>query len=102
MNVVTRGFTGRRRDDPKLPPGQYLEHGFPVLQAGPTPSVDTRTWQFTITTPTGIEAQSYGYDTVLSLRTGATAAACLDDSPAATVACSDDSAPPRPGRVPVR
>ena len=35
VNVVTRGFTGRRRDDPKLPPGQYLEHGFPVLQAGP-------------------------------------------------------------------
>lgn len=51
-------------------------------------------WKFTITEPTGIEAQSFGYDTVLSLRTGATEAACLDDSPAATVACSDDSAPP--------
>jgi hypothetical protein len=51
-------------------------------------------WKFTIATPTGIEAQSYGYDTALSLRTGVTAAACLDDSPAATVACSDDSAPP--------
>lgn len=51
-------------------------------------------WSFTINRPTGIEAQSYGYDTVLSLRTGATEAACLDDSPAATVACSDDSAPP--------
>jgi hypothetical protein len=33
MSVVTRGFTGRRRDAPKLPPGQYLEHTFPVLQA---------------------------------------------------------------------
>jgi hypothetical protein len=51
-------------------------------------------WQLTITEPTGIEAQSFGYDTVLSLRKGATAAACLDDAPEATVACSDDSAPP--------
>ena len=51
--VVTRGFTGRRRDDPKLPPGQYLEHTFPVLQAGPTPDVRTATWKFTLTTETG-------------------------------------------------
>jgi DMSO/TMAO reductase YedYZ molybdopterin-dependent catalytic subunit len=53
MNVVTRGFTGRRREDPKLPPGQYLEHGFPVLQAGPTPPVATATWTFTVTTENG-------------------------------------------------
>jgi hypothetical protein len=51
-------------------------------------------WQFTITAPTGIEAQTFGYDTVLSLRAGDTAAGCLDDAPAATIACSDDSAPP--------
>lgn len=51
-------------------------------------------WTFTITQPTGIEAQSFGYDTVLSLRKGAGAAACLNDDPAATIACSDDSAPP--------
>jgi hypothetical protein len=50
-------------------------------------------WQLTITDPTGIEAQVFGYDTVLSLRKG-TAAGCLDDEPDATVACSDDSAPP--------
>lgn len=53
MSPVTRGFTGRRRDDPKLPPGQYLEHGFPVLQAGPTPPVNPATWTFTITAETG-------------------------------------------------
>jgi DMSO/TMAO reductase YedYZ molybdopterin-dependent catalytic subunit len=53
MSVVSRGFTGRRRDDPKLPPGQYLEHGFPVLQAGPTPPVVTATWKFTVTTEAG-------------------------------------------------
>ena len=51
-------------------------------------------WRFTITQPTGIEAQSSGYDTVLSLRKGATPAACLDDAPDTTIACSDDSAPP--------
>ena len=51
-------------------------------------------WQFTITEPTGIEAQSHGYDTVLSLRGGATPAACLDDRATGTLACSDDSAPP--------
>jgi hypothetical protein len=36
MNVVSRGFAGRERNEPKLPPGQYLERGFPVLQAGST------------------------------------------------------------------
>jgi hypothetical protein len=31
----SRGFFGRRRShDERLPPGQYLEHGFPVLSAG--------------------------------------------------------------------
>ena len=51
-------------------------------------------WVFTITEPTGIEAQSTGYDTVMSLRKGPAGANCLDDSAAATIACSDDSAPP--------
>lgn len=54
MNVISRGFSGRRRPGgDKLPPGQYLETGFPVLSAGPTPPVKTATWQFTITTETG-------------------------------------------------
>ena len=49
---VSRGFGGRRRtpDDvrERLPPGQYLESGFPVLTAGPTPHVDTAEWSFQI------------------------------------------------------
>jgi DMSO/TMAO reductase YedYZ molybdopterin-dependent catalytic subunit len=49
---VSRGFGGRRRtpDDvrQRLPPGQYLEKGFPVLTAGPTPRVDTGEWSFKI------------------------------------------------------
>jgi DMSO/TMAO reductase YedYZ molybdopterin-dependent catalytic subunit len=44
----SRGFGGRRRVPEELaeriPPGQYLEHGFPVLTAGPTPRLDTGEW----------------------------------------------------------
>lgn len=53
MSPITRGFTGRRRTDENLPPGQYLTHDFPVLSAGPTPRVDTATWEFGITTESG-------------------------------------------------
>jgi DMSO/TMAO reductase YedYZ molybdopterin-dependent catalytic subunit len=60
VRIVTRGFTGRRRgQDDRLPPGQYLEHGFPVLQTGPTESVSTRSWRFTITTEDGF---THGWD----------------------------------------
>jgi DMSO/TMAO reductase YedYZ molybdopterin-dependent catalytic subunit len=49
---ISRGFQ-RRRQVPeelaeRIPPGQYLERGFPVLTAGPTPSVDTGAWRFRI------------------------------------------------------
>ena len=49
--MVTRGFFGRRLSDEeakRLPPGQYLEKGFPVLSAGPTPHVTTDQWRFTL------------------------------------------------------
>ena len=47
MGIVSRGFSGRRREhDPSLPPGQYLTEDFPVLSAGPTPRVPTEEWQF--------------------------------------------------------
>jgi DMSO/TMAO reductase YedYZ molybdopterin-dependent catalytic subunit len=49
---VSRGFTGRRRSGAelgdRLPPGQYVEDGFPVLTAGPTPNVPTDTWSLRI------------------------------------------------------
>jgi DMSO/TMAO reductase YedYZ molybdopterin-dependent catalytic subunit len=48
MGVITRGFTGRRRQDDNLPPGQYLTEDFPVLSAGPTPRIDTARWEFAI------------------------------------------------------
>ena len=62
MSVISRGFSGRRRPDgDRLPPGQYLERGFPVLSAGPTPSVNTATWKFTITSETGETARRWDW-----------------------------------------
>ncbi|HEY1703188.1 MAG TPA: molybdopterin-dependent oxidoreductase [Trebonia sp.] len=63
VQVVARGFTGRRPDPGarELPPGQYLERGFPVMSIGPTPDVRTDAWRFTITTETG-ERHSWTWD----------------------------------------
>ncbi len=47
----SRGFRGRRVDPEvasRIPPGQYLIRDFPVLSAGPTPTVPTSTWDFRI------------------------------------------------------
>ncbi len=48
--MVTRGFFGRKREDSSrpVPPGQYLERGFPVLSAGPTPKTDLTKWSFSL------------------------------------------------------
>ncbi|HEX8034534.1 MAG TPA: sulfite oxidase-like oxidoreductase [Ktedonobacterales bacterium] len=48
---VSRGFQGRRQQAAaaqRLPPGQYLVQGFPVLSAGPTPRTPLDRWDFTI------------------------------------------------------
>jgi DMSO/TMAO reductase YedYZ molybdopterin-dependent catalytic subunit len=48
---MTRGFFRRHAepaDGNRLPPGQYLERGFPVLSAGPTPRVPTDCWAFEV------------------------------------------------------
>jgi DMSO/TMAO reductase YedYZ molybdopterin-dependent catalytic subunit len=50
---VSPGFHGRRQPGEKLPPGQYLVTDFPVLSAGPTPRVNTGSWELRITTETG-------------------------------------------------
>src|SRR5438034_9001787 len=47
----SRGFRGRRQESDtsaRLPPGQYLERGFPVLSAGPTPHTPLERWDFSI------------------------------------------------------
>jgi len=51
MSFVSRGFHGRRRPDidpARIPPGQYLETGFPVLSAGPTPHTPLEDWTFEV------------------------------------------------------
>ena len=48
---VSRGFLGHRQrseEQQRLPPGQYLVSGFPVLSAGPTPHTSLEQWDFTI------------------------------------------------------
>ncbi len=48
---ISRGFRGRRQESTvadRIPPGQYLERGFPVLSAGPTPHTRLDRWDFTI------------------------------------------------------
>ena len=37
------------KSDPRLPPGQHLTRGWPVLHEGPIPEFDPATWQFRCT-----------------------------------------------------
>lgn len=54
MSSIDPGFVGKRRSaNAKLPPGQYLVEDFPVLSAGPTPSVPLAAWLFALVTETG-------------------------------------------------
>jgi len=51
MAESTRGFLGRGRAarDERLPPGQYdARDDWPVLHAEATPSIDPKTWTFTV------------------------------------------------------
>ena len=50
MSSLTRGVTRRRPSGPegRLPPGQHLEAGVPILSMGPTPSVPTDRWALTL------------------------------------------------------
>jgi DMSO/TMAO reductase YedYZ molybdopterin-dependent catalytic subunit len=50
MSPISRGFRRHRPqlDTARLPPGQYLEHDFPVLSAGPTPRTPLDEWTFAI------------------------------------------------------
>jgi DMSO/TMAO reductase YedYZ molybdopterin-dependent catalytic subunit len=50
---VSRGFRHLHRAPPgqegRVPPGQYVTDGFPVLSAGPTPRTPLPEWTFSIT-----------------------------------------------------
>ena len=53
MSPLSRGFRGRRlpagEAAGRVPPGQYVTPGFPVLSAGPTPHTPLENWTFSIT-----------------------------------------------------
>jgi DMSO/TMAO reductase YedYZ molybdopterin-dependent catalytic subunit len=61
--MATRGFFGRRPSADvaaRLPPGQHVEQGFPVLSAGPTPRIDAADWRFTLKIgPRPVKSWSY-------------------------------------------
>ncbi|QHC55139.1 DMSO/TMAO reductase YedYZ molybdopterin-dependent catalytic subunit [Rathayibacter tanaceti] len=58
MGIITRGFFGKRETNPDLPPGQYLENGFPVLSVGSTPNIHE--WAFSIDAgPSGVRRWSW-------------------------------------------
>jgi DMSO/TMAO reductase YedYZ molybdopterin-dependent catalytic subunit len=64
--IVSPGFSGRRRQGPELPPGQYLVEDFPVLSYGPTPQVSTDDWNFAIVTETGA-VHGWGWEALRAL-----------------------------------
>jgi DMSO/TMAO reductase YedYZ molybdopterin-dependent catalytic subunit len=53
MSPTSRGFRHLHRpsaeQEGRVPPGQYLIDGFPVLSAGPTPHMPLEEWTFSIT-----------------------------------------------------
>ncbi len=71
MAIVNRGFEGRRRQPGVglIPPGQYLVDDFPVLTAGPTPSVPLDDWDFTIVDDRGTVAARWTWEELRSLPT---------------------------------
>ena len=53
MSPASRGFRHLHRapagKEDRVPPGQYVTDGFPVLSAGPTPHTPLEQWTFSIT-----------------------------------------------------
>ncbi len=71
MTIINRGFQGHRRQAGAglIPPGQYLVDDFPVLTAGPTPSVALADWDFTIVDETGTRLAHWTWDDFMALPT---------------------------------
>jgi len=69
MNNGTRGFLGRpsRSRPSRLPPGQHLTAGFPVLSAGATPVTTPSEWTFTLQAEDGTSIASWDTDAFRAL-----------------------------------
>ena len=67
--MVSRGFFGRKRPQPDrpVPPGQYLENGFPVLTAGPTPRNSLDTWTFKLVSTAGEDLAFWSWSQMQAL-----------------------------------
>ncbi|MFF5900884.1 sulfite oxidase-like oxidoreductase [Streptomyces argenteolus] len=67
MSNFSPGFHGRtHRFEGRLPPGQYPTESFPVLSAGPTPTVHTEDWSFTVTAEDG-RSRRWDWEEMMSL-----------------------------------
>ncbi|MET0589724.1 MAG: molybdopterin-dependent oxidoreductase [Naasia sp.] len=67
MGLFSPGFRGtRREDDSRIPPGQYLERGFPVLSTGATERIGVDEWRFTVTGTDG-ESRQWTWDEMIAL-----------------------------------
>jgi DMSO/TMAO reductase YedYZ molybdopterin-dependent catalytic subunit len=70
MSNISRGFRGRRSTpagaEGRVPPGQYVTDGFPVLSAGPTPTTSLAQWTFSIRRD-GKELKSWTWDEMRAL-----------------------------------
>ncbi len=69
MAFISRGFRGRHRadvDPSRLPPGQYVVDGFPVLSAGPTPHTPLEEWSFAVTGAIG-QPRTWSWQEFLAL-----------------------------------
>src|SRR5215470_16443754 len=70
MSVVSRGFRHFRRapdgQESRVPPGQYVTDGFPVLSAGPTPVTPLEEWTFSITQG-GLTKKSWTWEQMQAL-----------------------------------
>ena len=69
--MVTRGFASKARPTDqaeRIPPGQSLTDGFPVLSAGPTPRTPLAEWSLTIQGAVD-EARSWTWEEFLGLPT---------------------------------
>ncbi len=69
MDIVNPGFQGRRRrpGGGLVPPCQYVVDDFPVLTAGPTPTVPLGAWDFTIVDDSGEVAARWTWDELRAL-----------------------------------
>ena len=70
MSPVSRGFRGRRGTpvgvEERVPPGQYVTGGFPVLSAGPTPHTPLTEWTFSIRRG-GRDLRSWSWEEIRAL-----------------------------------